>query len=863
MKKRTILGTFFILAILVASSFAFVASAAETCTTTLTAGSDIQAAITAATSGDVICLDAGLYSPAAQIEINKSVTLQGPQAGVDPRPTAGTTRTPGDTSTEAIIDGTASGLSGIIVITADNVVLDGLEVRYGSGDMIDSESSIPTTGTVLKYNIIDNATGDEGIQLRNVTDGVIEYNYLYDIAQDGINMCCGSTGGFIRFNEVTDNNSENAAIYIYDATETRIECNLVYDVHGNDGIKLGDKRGGDASSAGGSILYNTVYNTAQDSISVYTSDTLVEGNEVYNSASENGAIYLAYGISNITITKNDLHNNTLNPGKWGDPGAVMIGTDVDASTVTVNNNNFSGNTVNGVTNKATALLIAESNWWGAADGPSGAGPGSGDAVSTKVDYDPWLSEAVVIPDPCAPNQPPVADANGPYLVAVYQSVALDGSGSTDPDGDDLNETWTVTGPLLGVITDSTFTAYEQVGITEVTLVVDDENGGTSSDTAMVVVYDPDGGFVTGGGWIDSPQGAYMLNDQDVEGLVFFNGFETDIFGWDAFGDPYDAIRVSSGTNSVTSASGDWHAEAGTAATNWGGYNSEFPDGGYITSVDIYLDVDAGFNNDIRYDWTSAINKPDGDHRRDFAFNGGFYNDDDGSTGSGTNRFIFSASNNTGRANSYPKNPGRNPIAISTTGWYTFLHRFYDDGTGILAVDLSILDISENLIHTWTLSDASDVIGVTVGGNRYGWFASNEFPFLAIDNSLRTGFVGPTGKANFGFVAKYDKKTKLPKGNTEFVFQAGDINFHSANYEWLLVNKNDSRAQFKGTGTINGEGEYKFMLWAGDTEPDTFRIKIWEETNGENVVYDNGFDGSGFENGQPIGGGNIVVHTSKK
>ena len=29
--------------------------------------------------------------------------------------------------------------------------------------------------------------------------------------------------------------------------------------------------------------------------------------------------------------------------------------------------------------------------------------------------------------------------------------------------------------------------------------------------SMIVVYDPDGGFVTGGGWIDSPLGAYTPN----------------------------------------------------------------------------------------------------------------------------------------------------------------------------------------------------------------------------------------------------------------------------------------------------------------------------------------------------------------
>jgi hypothetical protein len=112
--------------------------------------------------------------------------------------------------------------------------------------------------------------------------------------------------------------------------------------------------------------------------------------------------------------------------------------------------------------------------------------------------------------------------------------------------------------------------------------------------------------------------------------------------------------------------------------------------------------------------------------------------------------------------------------------------------------------------------------------------------------------GPIGKANFGFVAKYKNGANVPDGNTEFVFNAADLNFHSTSYEWLVVTGNNS-ANFKGEGTINGEGNYKFKIWAGDGNPDTFRIRIWVEDNGgENVVYDNGAN-------QPIGGGNIVVH----
>ena len=66
----------------------------------------------------------------------------------------------------------------------------------------------------------------------------------------------------------------------------------------------------------------------------------------------------------------------------------------------------------------------------------------------------------------------------------------------------------------------------------------------------------------------------------------------------------------------------------------------------------------------------------------------------------------------------------------------------------------------------------------------------------------------------------------------------------------------NKAQFKGEGTINGEGSYKFMISADDDNPDTFRIKIWDEENGvEVVVYDNGSQ-------QALGGGSIVVHSGK-
>jgi hypothetical protein len=111
-----------------------------------------------------------------------------------------------------------------------------------------------------------------------------------------------------------------------------------------------------------------------------------------------------------------------------------------------------------------------------------------------------------------------------------------------------------------------------------------------------------------------------------------------------------------------------------------------------------------------------------------------------------------------------------------------------------------------------------------------------------------------GKASFGFVSKYQKGANVPSGNTEFQYQAGDLRFKATSFEWLVVS--GSKAQIKGTGTINGAGSYKFKLWAvdgGSRGTDTFRIAIWDPAYSEDdPYYDNRCD-------QAIDGGSIVIH----
>ncbi|NND73653.1 MAG: CSLREA domain-containing protein, partial [Ilumatobacter sp.] len=117
-----------------------------------------------------------------------------------------------------------------------------------------------------------------------------------------------------------------------------------------------------------------------------------------------------------------------------------------------------------------------------------------------------------------------------------------------------------------------------------------------------------------------------------------------------------------------------------------------------------------------------------------------------------------------------------------------------------------------------------------------------------------------GRANFGFVAKYKKGQSTPTGHTEFQFQAGDLNFASSSYDWLVVA--GSKAVYKGLGTVNGEGGYRFMLSAidgGKSGPDRFRIKI-VEIDGDIVLYDNQAGaGDDADASTAIQGGSIVIH----
>jgi len=94
------------------------------------------------------------------------------------------------------------------------------------------------------------------------------------------------------------------------------------------------------------------------------------------------------------------------------------------------------------------------------------------------------------------NQPPVANAGADVVTAVNTPVALDGSGSFDPDNDPISYLWTeeVSNPQLNVLTSTSVAnpAFTPsiAGIYIFNLVVDDGSLSSAPDIVVVTVQTP-------------------------------------------------------------------------------------------------------------------------------------------------------------------------------------------------------------------------------------------------------------------------------------------------------------------------------------------------------------------------------------
>jgi len=130
-------------------------------------------------------------------------------------------------------------------------------------------------------------------------------------------------------------------------------------------------------------------------------------------------------------------------------------------------------------------------------------PGGGsDAATTTVtvaNVAPQITGIIVPLDPVPVGTPVTAKATfGAGGNDVHTATWTWDDGTSSPGS--------VSGDTVG----PDLHAYTAAGIYRVCLLMRDDDGGESNGCAetYVVVYDPSAGFVTGGGWINSPAGAY-------------------------------------------------------------------------------------------------------------------------------------------------------------------------------------------------------------------------------------------------------------------------------------------------------------------------------------------------------------------
>ncbi|MFN2317912.1 MAG: RCC1 domain-containing protein [Gemmatimonadales bacterium] len=170
-------------------------------------------------------------------------------------------------------------------------------------------------------------------------------------------------------------------------------------------------------------------------------------------------------------------------------------------------------------------------------------------------------------------------------------------------------------------------------------------------------------------------------------------------------------------------------------------------------------------------------------------------------------------------------------------------------------------------------------GSVIGTHEYvtvydpdGGYVSGNGTILSPANACTwSGCVADEGTARFGFSSRYHRGAAIPDGNTRFTFRDGNFTFNSTAYEWLVIA--GARAQYKGEGTVNREGNYGFMLTstdsdrAGGGEEDRFRIKIWDRDNGDAVVYDNqvgtGDDADLTADGTRLTSGSITIRSTTR
>jgi len=305
----------------------------------------IQAAIDAATSGDVINVAAGTYSE--NVNINKSLTLNGANVGVN--------AVTGTRGAESIIDGSTTTAVGI---SASNVILDGFTITIAT-KVADDKAG----GVVI---------ANDGSGLSNVT---VKNNIVKDISDTGTDTGDNCTYGILTWgttngpSDITIQNNVVQNVEEYGIAINDLSSNVTID--GNSVTSMVAAQRTDTGLLGVAIAIGGS-DPGPTSVAV-TNNTLNTGLTGNGTTTDAGVgIGMAEAPIGVTATGNDITGNSE-------------GIAVQSTTApTAHTNKIYGNTGYGIHNYCTVTLDATNNYWGP-NGPESV-------VSGNVAYIPWWAD---------------------------------------------------------------------------------------------------------------------------------------------------------------------------------------------------------------------------------------------------------------------------------------------------------------------------------------------------------------------------------------------------------------------------------------------------------------------------------------
>ncbi len=379
----------------------------------------IQDLIDSATPGSIVDVPLGIYNE--QIIIDKPLTLQGPLSGG-----------------AAVLD--AIGLSSIPVIhiLSDNVTVKRLTVTNGPlhGIQVGSAAAVNLTNIVITNNNIiinsnagiltnhgasmtinNNIINDNGLGSGFNRVGIVLYphgvtnisdNTIANNATDGI-FARGSDTGLIIENNVIENHPNSGITLAWDERNVSIIGNFIE----NCGTGSFDEQGGIVitQSMAEVIKDNTIKDCRYSGIFwgwVPTTGSpppqiLITGNKIKDSLRD--AIYLfsqgpgGFIPPDIFPLEPVIKGNTLSDsGRAGVYVSNFYYYGPGNAKPTINENIITGNQW-GVFNATVQVVNAVNNWWGSSSGPYHPllnPDGTGDPVSDRVDFIPWMTEKPVV-----------------------------------------------------------------------------------------------------------------------------------------------------------------------------------------------------------------------------------------------------------------------------------------------------------------------------------------------------------------------------------------------------------------------------------------------------------------------------------